>query len=108
MVSPFMMYHLMVIMFSALSYQLQSIGVSNSDELRQMVANYLESNAASYCNFVSQPVVSHDAYNADTRAPDVEDEYINNIVDPQLQVRLRWEKYLRCLRNGAWGDHITI
>ena len=96
-------------MFSALSYQLQSIGVSNSDELRQMVANYLESNAASYCNFVSQPVVSHDAYNADTQSPDVEDEYIiNNIADPQLQVRLRWEKYLRCLRNGAWGDHITI
>ena len=43
-------------MFSALSYQLKSTGVSNS-ELHQIVTNHLQSNPASYCNFVSQPVV---------------------------------------------------
>ena len=53
-------------------------------------------------------MASHDAYNADTPAPVAEDEFINNVADPKLRTCLRWEKYLRCLRNGAWGDHITI
>ena len=97
-------------MFSAVSYQLQTSGVCNVDnnELRQMVANYLEANAASYCDFLSQPVTSHDAYNADTEPPTAKDGYINNVADPQLQIQLRLEKYLRCLRQGAWGDHLTI
>jgi len=21
---------------------------------------------------------------------------------------MRWQKYVRCLRQGAWGDHITL
>ena len=50
-------------MFSAISYQLQSTGVCdvNSDELRQMVADYLEANPSTYCDAVSQPMASHDA-----------------------------------------------
>ena len=28
--------------------------------------------------------------------------------DPQLQTEVRWQKYVRCLRQGAWGDHITL
>ena len=81
-------------MFIAVSYQLQTSGVCNVDnnDLRQMVANYLEANAASYCDFLSQP-----AYNADTEPPTAKDEYINNVADPQLQIQLRLEKYLRCL-----------
>ena len=92
-----------------ISYGLYS-GVCNvdSNELRQMVTNYLDTNAAMYYDYLSQSVVSHDAYSADTEPPTVEDEYINNVADPQLQVQLRWEKYLRCLREGAWGNHITI
>ena len=35
-------------------------------------------------------------------------EYINSVVDPQLRLKLRWEKYLRSLKNGAWGDHIAL
>ena len=45
-------------MFSAVSYQLQTSGVCNVDnnELRQMVANYLDANAASYCDFHTSTV----------------------------------------------------
>ena len=61
-----------------------------------------------YCHYLSQPVSSDDSYNADTDQPTAEDEYINSVPNPQLQTELRWRKYLRCLRQGAWGDHITM
>ena len=97
-------------MFSAVSYQLQTSGVCNVDtsDLRQKVADHLEANAPLYCGFLSQPVSSDDSYNADTDQPTAEDEYINSVPDPQLQTELKWCKYLRCLRQGAWGDHITM
>ena len=56
-------------------------------------------------DFVCQPVAADDEYNADTEPPTDEDEYINSVADPELQTQLRWEKYVR---QGAWGDHITI
>ena len=43
-----------------------------------------------------------------TEPPAAEDEYINSVADPELRTKLRWEKYLTCLRQGAWGDHITL
>ena len=95
-------------MFSAVTYQLQSSGVCDieSHELRQMVVDHL------YQDSVSQPVASNDIYNADTEPPTTDDAYINTITDivadPELQVQLRWEKYLNRLRNGAWGDHTTL
>ena len=97
-------------MFSAVLYQLQTSGVCNVDssDLRQKVADHLEANAPLYCGFLSQPVSSDDSYNADTDQPTAEDEYINSVSDPQLQTELKWRKYLRCLRQGAWGDHITM
>ena len=96
--------------FSAISYQLQKNGVCNvdSNKLRQKVADHLEANAALYCDFLCQPVSSEDVYNADTEQPTAEDEYINSVSDPQLQTELRWQKYVRCLRQGAWGDHKTM
>ena len=45
---------------------------------------------------------------ADTESPTAEDEYINSVSDPELQTQLRWAKYLRRLRQGAWGDNLTI
>lgn len=63
------------------------------------------------CIVITYPnlaVSSDDSYNADTDEPTAEDEYINSVPDPQLQTELRWRKYLRCLRQGAWGDHITM
>ena len=55
-----------------------------------------------------QPVATNSKYNADTEPPTDEDEYINNVADPELQTQLRWAKYLRRLRQGAWGDNLTI
>ena len=97
-------------MFSAVSYQLQANGVCSADssELRQKVADHLEANAAFYCDFLCEPVSSESAYNADTEQPTAEDEYINSVSDPQLQMELRWQKYVEHLRQEAWGDHITL
>ena len=97
--------------FSSISYQLQTTGVCNvnSNELRQKVADHLQANAALYRDFLCQPVPSEDDdYNADTEQPTTEDQYINSVVDPQMQTELRWQKYVKCLRQGAWGDHITL
>ena len=96
--------------FSAISYQLHTNDVCSADssELRQKVADHLEANAPLYSDFLCEPVPSEDgSYNADTAQPTPEDELINSVSDPQLQSELRWQKYVRCLRQGAWGDHIT-
>ncbi len=37
-----------------------------------------------------------------------EDEYIDSIEDPEFQTELRWQKYLRRLKRGAWGDNIAM
>ena len=97
-------------MFSAISYQLQNNGVCDADsnKLREKVADHLQANAALYCDFLCQPVSSEDGYNADTEQPTAEDEFIKSVSDTQLQTELRWQKYVRCLRQGAWGDHITM
>ena len=56
-------------MFSALWYQLQNT-VVNSNQLRQMVVDHLEANAALYRDFLCQPIPSEDDdYNADTEKP---------------------------------------
>ena len=96
-------------MFSAIVYQLSSIGIHvDSQTLRQNVADYMQANKASYCDFVCQPVERNDGYNADTVAPTKEDEYIASIADPLLQTELTWQKYLKGLEDGAWGDNIAM
>ena len=67
------------------------------------VASHMEANAALYRGFVCQPVATNSKYNADTEPPTDEDEYINSVSDPELQTQLRWAKYVRRLRQGAWG-----
>ena len=81
-------------LFSAIVYQLKSIGLHSGDknELRKMVADHLDANSAFYCNYVSQSLASHDAYNADTEAPNAEDAYIATLDDPQQRVQVYWEK----------------
>ena len=70
-------------MFSAIVYQLQSIGICNVDgsKLREMLAAHLEDNGSSYRQFLSEPVASNDAYNADTEPPTDEYAYIDGIAD---------------------------
>ena len=86
----------------------QTVCDVDSNRLRQTVVDFLKANKAQYYDFVCQPVAHNDNYNADTEPPTQEDNYIDSITDPQLQTELRWGKYLRSLKNGAWGDHITM
>ena len=92
-------------LFHAIGYQLQCV---NGIDMREIVVNHLESNCALYCDFLAQPVACNDPYNADTEDPTDEDAYIDSVCDPEQKVQLRWQKYIRRLRNGAWGDNLTI
>ena len=73
-----------------------------------MVADYLSEHADIYSAFVHQPVNSSDGMSADNEPLDDEDVYIESLSDPVVQHELRWQKYLRRLRQGAWGDNIAI
>ena len=99
-------------MFSVLAYQLQRAGICDahcdSSDLRDLVATHLEYNSSLYKHFVSQPVHSHNAYDADTVPPTSVDALISSITDPELRSELTCEQYITRLRNGAWGDHIAI
>jgi hypothetical protein len=97
-------------LFSSIAYQLEPTAASSIDKstLRQMAADYLENNSNLYIGILSQSVASTDAYNADTEPPDAQDAHIEKIIDHELQTELRWAKYLKRLRDGAWGDHIAI
>ena len=97
-------------LFSSIAYRLEPITACSIDKntLRQMVVDHLENNSNLYKGFVSQPVVSSDPYNADTDPPTAQDERIETIADHELQVELRWAKYVQRLKDGAWDDHIAI
>ena len=97
-------------LFSAVLYQLVTCGLFSSavEHLRQLVASYLEDHNDFYVNFVHDPVLSEDPYNADNEHPNEEDVYIASMSDPTIRSRLRWEKYLGRLRNDAWGDQLVI
>ena len=92
-------------LFSAVAYQLESVSAS---ELREIVANHLESNSTFYRDFLAQPVQTNNAYNADTEAPTDQDAIIDSVHDKEQQMQLRWERYIHRFRNGAWGDHLAI
>ena len=97
-------------LFSACVYQLQYLGrdVVDASSLRQAVCQYLSRCGDFYSDFVHQSVSSSDGYNADNDPPDEEDAYIESITDPVVQQELRYQKYVRRLSEGAWGDSIAI
>ncbi len=74
-------------MFAAVAYQIESIGMQGLDAqtLREMVMRYLTENpyvnGMHYSTYLSQPVLSDDAYNA----------------DPVAWAECRWERYLQRL-----------
>ena len=90
-------------LFSSKAYQLEPITACsvNKNTLRQMVVDHLQNNSNLYKRFASQPVVSDDPYNADTEPPTAQDERIETIADHELQVELRWAKYVQRLKDGA-------
>ena len=97
-------------MFHAIAYQLNTRDICDvdSDLLRDMAVDQLRDNKELYCDFVCQPVGQSDSYNADNVPPTQEDMEIDSASDPQLQAELRWLKYLRDVKEGAWGDNIAI
>ena len=97
-------------LFSACAYQLQSIGhdVVDANSLRQAVCQYLSQFGDFYSDFMHQSVGSSDGNNADNEPLDEEDAYIESITDPVVQQELRYQKYVRRLSEGAWGDSIAI
>ena len=97
-------------LFSACAYQLQYLGrdVVDASSLRQAVCQYLSRFGDFYSDFVHQSVSSGDGYNADNEPPDEEDAYIESITDPIVQQELRYQKYVRRLNEGAWGDSIAV
>ena len=97
-------------LFSACAYQLQYLGrdVVDASSLRQAVCQYLSRYGDFFSDFVHQSVSSSDGYNADNEPPDEEDAYIESITDPVVQQELRYQKYVRRLSEGAWGDSIAI
>ncbi len=90
-------------LFNAVLYQLKANGtiIATVQDLRQMVASYLEDHSNFYMNFtvVSDP---------DNEPPNDEDAQIASLSDPETTTRLCWENYLGRLRNDAWGDHLVI
>ena len=101
-------------LFSAITYQLESIGIQSVDAqtLRKMAVNYLRSNpfvdGVHYSEFVPEAVECDNVCNADTEAPSAKDARIAAIADSTLQAQRRWERYLLRLSDGAWGDNIAI
>ena len=97
-------------LFSACAHQLQSLGhdVVDASSLRQAVCQYLSQFGDYYSDFMHQSVASSDGYNADNEPPDEDDAYIESITDPVVQQELRYQKYVRRLSEGAWGDSIAI
>jgi hypothetical protein len=104
-------------LFSAISVQLESIGIQKveSRDLRSAVADYMEQNPMvteelHYRNFISTAIGGDDYnfLNADTEAPTEEDSHISAIEDEDTRAELQWIKYLERLKEGAWGDHLTV
>ena len=97
-------------LFSACAYQLQSIGrdVVDASSLRQAVCQHLSRFGEFYSDCVHQPVTSSDEYNADNEPPNEEDVYIESITDTVVQQKLCYQKYVKRLSEGAWGDSIAI
>ena len=97
-------------LFSAITCQLEPIGISNINKhaLRHQVVSYLAENSTRFRDYVLQPVQSANPCNADTEPPTTEDDYIATVGDPDLQTEPRWQRYLKRLQNGAWGDHVAL
>ena len=103
-------------MFSAILRQVSGEHSHYTTEtLRQAVVDHLRENpyrdaerTCQYRDFLSDVVRTDDAYNVDTEAPDVEDLIINSIADPHEQAERKWQKYLRRLQAGAYGDEIAL
>ena len=97
-------------LYNAVLYQLDSNGVITTtvENLRQMVANYLEEHADSYMPFVISPIASDNLYNHDTSTSVAIDDFISSIPDQYTSSVLAYERYVERVRIDSWGDHVVI
>ena len=63
-----------------------------------------------YRNFISSAVSNDDSnfMNVDTEATTEQDHLTSKIEDEDTRAELLWTKYLKRLKQGAWGDHLTV
>ena len=81
-------------LYNSVLYQLESKGVISTtvENLRQMVASYLEEHANLYMPIVVSPIASDNPYNNDTETPDAMDAFISSMSDPETSSLLAYEK----------------
>ena len=67
-------------------------------------------NELHYRSFISSAVSNDDSnfMNVDTEAPTEEEHLISKIEDEDTLAELLLTKYLKRLKQGAWGDHLTV
>ena len=94
-------------LFHAVLYQLDAFSGTVDDDLRQMVASYLDSHRDFYVSFVPEPVEPIDPLNADNEPLDADLE-ISIVSDSVLRAQKVWERFIRRLKAGAWGNHVCV
>ena len=97
-------------LYNSVLYQLESKGVISTtvENLRQVVASYLEEHANLYMPFVVSPIASDNPYNNDTETPDAMDAFISSMSNPETSSVLAYERYIERVRSDSWGDHVVI
>ena len=97
-------------LYNSVLYQLESKGIISTtvENLRQMVASYLEEHANLYMPFVVSPIASDNPYNNDTETLDAMDAFISSMSDPETSSLLAYERYIERVRSDSWGDHVVI
>ena len=78
-------------LFSVVAVQLDSLGIQPGETgLREQLTEHLQSHPYTcdgsfrFREYISAPVVSDDPSNADTEAPNEQDEFISSVDDPRL------------------------
>ena len=81
---------------------------STVENLRQIIAMYLEEHANLYMPFVVSPIASDNPYNNGTETPDAMDAFISSMSDHETSSVLAYERYIERVRSDSWGDHVVI
>ncbi len=80
-------------LFNAIAYQIDNTLLSDGAALTTAIVDYLSINP--YINGVHQGNF-------------ITNNIINSTAEAILSVEHKWDVYVDLLKNGAWGDHITV
>ena len=99
-------------MFLSVLHGLEILGIQPSVSvrtLRHQLSTFLENNPYSPDNtHLKESLCAPVLDSCDTAEPTVEDYVIESVSDPDVRADLRWQKYLRDLQEGAWGENIAF